>query len=95
MSSGERPIGAAKGKQSDTEALCQPPPPPPLPLPDQKYGLCLVRCQRVAMIAVLIAKLAVTRIWSKTQPCDNSGEDELADCVGTSGLRCLGIGSCF
>ena len=29
MSSGERPIGAAKGKQSDTEALCQPPPPGP------------------------------------------------------------------
>ena len=27
MSSGERPIGAAKGKQSDTEALCRPPPP--------------------------------------------------------------------
>ena len=29
MSSEERPIGAAKGKQSDTEALCQPPPPCP------------------------------------------------------------------
>ena len=28
MSSGKRPLGAAKGKQSDTEALCQPPPPP-------------------------------------------------------------------
>ena len=28
MSSGERPIGAAKGKQSDTEALCQSPPLP-------------------------------------------------------------------
>ena len=28
MSSGERPMGAAKGKQSDTEALCHPPPPP-------------------------------------------------------------------
>ena len=28
MSGGERPIGAAKGKQSDTEALCQTPPPP-------------------------------------------------------------------
>ena len=28
MSSGERPIGAAKGKQSDAEALCHPPPPP-------------------------------------------------------------------
>ena len=27
MSSGEKPIGAAKGKQSDTEALCQAPPP--------------------------------------------------------------------
>ena len=26
MSSGERPIGAAKGKQSDTEALYQTPP---------------------------------------------------------------------
>ena len=26
MSSGERPIGAVKGKQPDTEALCQPPP---------------------------------------------------------------------
>ena len=25
MSSGERPIGAAKGKQPNTEALCQPP----------------------------------------------------------------------
>ena len=30
MSSGERPMGAAKGKQSDTQALC-PPPPPSLP----------------------------------------------------------------
>ena len=29
MSSGERPIGAAKGKQRNTEASCQPPPPPP------------------------------------------------------------------
>ena len=28
MSGGERPMGAAKGKQSDTEALCQHPPPP-------------------------------------------------------------------
>ena len=28
MGSGERPMGAAKGKQPDTEALCQPPPPP-------------------------------------------------------------------
>ena len=26
MSNGERPMGAAKGKRSDTEALCHPPP---------------------------------------------------------------------
>ena len=32
MSSGERPIGAAKGKQPDTEALCQTSPPAPYPL---------------------------------------------------------------
>ena len=39
MSSGERPMGAAKGKQTTTMALCQPPPSPlctlcgrPLPL---------------------------------------------------------------
>ena len=31
LSSGERPIGAAKGKQRNTEALCQPPAPPPCP----------------------------------------------------------------
>ena len=29
MCSGERPTGTAKGKQPNTEALCQPPPPPP------------------------------------------------------------------
>ena len=52
MSSGPRPIGAAKGKQSDTEALCHPPPPldapPPLedwaqfssgPLANHKFSL--------------------------------------------------------
>ena len=33
MSSGERPIGATKGKQPNTEALCQIPPGPPLPRP--------------------------------------------------------------
>ena len=31
MCSGERPIGAAKGKQPNTEALCQTPPPPQPP----------------------------------------------------------------
>ena len=31
VSSGARPIGAAKGKQPNTKALCQPPPPPVQP----------------------------------------------------------------
>ena len=38
MSSGERPIGAAKGKQPNTEALCNPPPPgtgKPWPAPER------------------------------------------------------------
>ena len=37
MSSGERPIGTAKGKQPNAEALC-PPPPPPLPNPNGASG---------------------------------------------------------
>ena len=32
-------MGAAKGKQSDTEALCQPPPPPPPQPPPPRAGL--------------------------------------------------------
>ena len=40
MSSGERPIGAAKGKQIDTEALCHPPPPClPSPLPPVTHSV--------------------------------------------------------
>ena len=41
MSSGERPIGAAKGKQPNTEALCQrsPPLPPLTPLMGPIWGL--------------------------------------------------------
>ena len=42
MSSGERPIGAAKGKQSATEALCQPPPPPSPDPPPPSPGPVLV-----------------------------------------------------
>ena len=49
MSSGERPIGAAKGKQSDTEALCQTPPPlrvlvPNPALPSRLWVLMGLRC---------------------------------------------------
>ena len=41
MSSGERPIGAAKGHQTNTEALCQTPPfPRPQGLFDWWSGSC-------------------------------------------------------
>ena len=45
MCSGERPIGVAKGKQSDTEALCQPPPPLQILNPDCKTPLALSACR--------------------------------------------------
>ena len=38
MWKGERPIGAAKGKQTNTMASCHPPP-PPLPNPCEKTPL--------------------------------------------------------
>ena len=38
MSSGERPIGTAKGKQPNTEALCQTPPCPPSRRPNPKHN---------------------------------------------------------
>ena len=37
MCTGERPICAAKGRQTNTMALCQPPPPPPRSMP-LRYG---------------------------------------------------------
>ena len=48
MSRGERPIGAAKGKQSDTEALCHPPPPLAQHIPGQGHRAgCLTTRVRV------------------------------------------------
>ena len=40
MSSGERPIGAAKGKQPNIEALCQNPP----SIPTHPHDLCAHPC---------------------------------------------------
>ena len=39
MSSGERAMGTAEGKQPNTEALCQPPPPPRFGYRAQPYCL--------------------------------------------------------
>ena len=55
MSSGERPIGATKGKQSDTEALCQPPPPPA----EKNGGIA-----RAHHCGISLAKLSSTRVFS-------------------------------
>ena len=55
MSSGERPIGAAKGKQPNTEALCQPP-----PLAQQHHPLAQT-AQRGPVAPRLLGALAVSR----------------------------------
>ena len=48
MSSGERPIGAAKGKQPNPKALCQTPPPP-----ECRGGGRMVRLGEVVALAAL------------------------------------------
>ena len=58
MSSGERPIGAAKGKQPDTEALCQPPPPQP-PLCVWPSGASMSRTAREWPLAGTYAQPSV------------------------------------
>ena len=60
MSSGERPMGAAKGTQSDTEALCQPPPPPcALPFSATKTELPAYNsCDRLPQVCRTIQKTA-------------------------------------
>ena len=45
-SSGKRPIGATKGKQSDTEALCQTPTPPENETPPPSPKTVLAACRR-------------------------------------------------
>ena len=56
MSSGERLIGAAKGTQSDPEALCQPPPPP--------FPLCRIAGQqRECAKAVIKARGGGFGLW--------------------------------
>ena len=62
MSSGERPIGAAKGKQSDTEALFQPPPP--------RFALCGARKHGVGVLAVLEAPCVSSTCGTRATFCD-------------------------
>ena len=85
MSSGERPIGAAKGKQSDTEALCHPPPPPPpggtsvpphpTSIPDQ---------QPIFVQLLLLLLLPPTFLWHKS-----SGPGGSCCWTSSSGLSCI------
>ena len=41
MCSGERPTGAAKGKQTNTMASCQPPPPLPQRVDEEDPAVCV------------------------------------------------------
>ena len=75
MSSGERPIGAAKGKQSDTEALCQAPPPQSTRLPSLcattpraqlcvfPVPLCVVRAPAWHLVRTMRARVFVAGVF--------------------------------
>ena len=60
MSSGERPIGTAKGKQPNTKASCQPPPPAPLHVLGEAH-------RRAALVASfglsLLERIQLLKIW--------------------------------
>ena len=63
MGSGERPIGAAKGTQSDTEALCQTP--PPYPGPQSRAIATASRCTFVFPMQTLLCSRVL--YWSGTE----------------------------
>ena len=92
MSSGERPIGAAKGKQSDTQALCHPPPPPSLGVYQKGGGLggCLLwgdRCMPAQVSRGLCASCTDQRCrgtvggWGGGQ----NGTARVGGCMATGG----------
>ena len=85
MSSGERPIGAAKGKQSDTEALCQPPPPAASGCmdPQQRWrgppGICqgehtplATKCTKCLEVWCVALGDPLTHKMAPTPPCPSS-----------------------
>ena len=97
MSSGERPIGAAKGKQSDTEALCHPPPPPalatflkrPFPTDFKKYTHAPPKGTKLLRIGTKVHK---TQENCQNPPCWRvPNVPERYDEQGTTGLG-LGLG---
>ena len=78
MSSGERPIGAAKGKQSDTEALCHPPPP--------LRSIVVNAIQTVTLIS-LVPHLCLgwclgqVRVSKENSPCAICATSTVSGCV--------------
>ena len=83
MSCGERPIGAAKGKQSDTEALCQSP--PPNMVPKDGPGTAVHSCG-----ACWWAGLLTTASKEDTQPwteCKYSGQRYFCNALATNGAE--------
>ena len=64
MSSGERPIGTAKGKQPNTEALCQPPPPPPQAISPPPPLLRTLPCSCCELVSGSEAWLCAWRLWT-------------------------------
>ena len=69
MSSGERPIGAAKGKQIDTEALCQSPPPPRgVASPRHKAKALGSACHRDAICSCASPHRVCPSLWPLAGP---------------------------
>ena len=67
MSGGERPIGAAKGTQPNTEALCQPPPPRmAMPCVARVAGIVVSRPMREHRHRVWLCPGRSARRWRKT-----------------------------
>ena len=74
MSSGERPIGAAKGKQPNAEALCQPPPPLQPHCPILSLSLkCPLNMSKSSRLFGLAKKRFIQCLWTRHVQRSNTG----------------------
>ena len=82
MSSGERPTGAAKGKQSDTEALCQPPPPPLQAKFFAVLSVCLFFILPINALKVPPPPPAEEGIWTRRREVNSTQRSETGQVRG-------------
>ena len=92
MSSGERPMGAAKGKQSNTQDLLPPPPPKPVVTPNpDRFSVSHSTPSRSLPPSLLSAgsKPNVLKVCCITVPfwCSHATKSSAAQGVSSQGLR--------